>query len=343
MPDRAPEAVEMPVSVLMPAYNAADTIRQAVTSFQRQTLADFEVIAVDDGSTDGTGAILDEAASADPRIRPIHIPHSGLIPALNAGIAACRDDLIARMDADDICHPERLRLQVEYMHEHPEVSVCGCLVRSFPRSSIRAGFMRYEQWLNALTTHEQIARDVFIESPIAHPSVMMRASDLHELGGYREMGWPEDYDLWLRFFTTGKRFGKVSRTLVFWRESPGRLTFTDSRYSLENFVRAKAHFLAILVERKGRPVIVWGAGMMGRRLTKHLVREGVQPVAVVDIDPRKVGRMMRGAPVIWPVQINDHPDAFIIAAVGSEGARELIRARLDEMGRHEVEDYICAA
>lgn len=333
----------MSVSVLMPVYNAADTVRLALVSLQRRTLTDFEVVAVDDGSTDETGEIVDEMSSSDARIRPIHLPHAGLIPALNAGIEACRGDLIARMDADDICHHERLRLQVEYMREQPDVSVCGCLVRSFPRSSIREGFLRYEGWLNSLTTHDQIARDIFIESPVAHPSAMMRTADLRELGGYREMGWPEDYDLWLRSFTAGKRFGKVARTLVFWRESPGRLTFTDSRYSLENFVRAKAHYLAVLIERKGRPAVVWGAGMMGRRLTKHLVREGVQPIAVVDIDPRKVGRTMRGAPIIWPEELEPRREAFVIAAVGSEGARELIRARLIEMGRREVDDYVCAA
>jgi len=331
------------VSVLLPAYNAADTIRQAVTSLQRQTLADFEVVAVDDGSTDGTRAILDELARDDPRIRPIHLPHSGLIQALNAGIEECHADVIARMDADDVCHPERLLLQVEYMRDHPDIRVCGCLVRSFPRNAIREGFLRYEAWLNSLTSHEEIARDISVESPLAHPSVMMRASDLRELGGYREMGWPEDYDLWLRFFMAGKRFGKVARTLLFWRETPARLTFTDSRYSLENFVRLKAHFLAILIGRKGRPLIVWGAGMMGRRLTKHLVREGVQSVAVVDIDPRKIGRTMRGAPIIPPEQLADHPNAFIIVAVGSEGAREIIRARLNASGRVEVEDYLCSA
>lgn len=331
------------VSVILPAYNAAGTIRQALISLQRQTLADFEVVAVDDGSDDGTGLILDDLASSDRRIRPIHVRHSGLIPALNAGIEACRGDLIARMDADDISHPQRLRLQAECMDEHPDIGVCGCLVRSFPRNAIRAGFLRYEEWLNSLTTHEAIVRDIFIESPIAHPSVVMRASDLREIGGYRDVGWPEDYDLWLRLFAAGKRFGKVPRTLLFWRETPGRLTFTDSRYSLENFVRAKAHFLAILMKARGRPVIIWGAGMMGRRLTKHLVREGIRPVAVVDIDPRKVGRTLRGAPIIWPEGLDDQPDAFIIAAVGSEGARGLIRAKLAEMGRSEVADYICAA
>lgn len=343
MPARESEALRMLISVLMPAYNAADTIRQAVISLQRQTFTDFEVVAVDDGSSDGTGAILDEMASHDPRIRVIHIPHSGLVSALNAGIAECRGELIVRMDADDICHPERLRLQVEYMQSNPDVSVCGCLVRSFPRIEVKGGFLKYEAWLNSLITHEQITRDIFVESPLAHPSVMMRAGDLCEVGGYRDMGWPEDYDLWLRFYMAGKRFGKVPRTLFFWREHSSRLTFTDSRYALENFLRLKAHFLSKITARKGRPVIVWGTGMTSRRLTKHLVREGVQPIAIVGIDPRKIGRTVRGIPVISPEELDKHQDAFIIEAVGSSEARELIRAELIKMHRIEGDDFLCAS
>lgn len=334
-----PHTPEKPmISVLLPAYNAQDTIRQAIGSLQRQTLEDFEIVAVDDGSTDQTGPILDD--TRDPRLRVIHIPHSGLIPALNVGLAECRGELIARMDADDYCHPERLRLQSEFMAAHPEVSVCGCLVRSFPRNYVKAGFLRYESWLNSLIAHEEIVRDIFVESPLAHPSVIMRANELRALGGYRDMGWPEDYDLWLRYFMAGKRFGKVPETLLFWRESERRLTFTDSRYSVENFLRLKAHFLAKLTTR---PVIVWGAGMIGRRLIKHLVREGVQPIAVIDIDPKKIGGHTRGIPVVSPEELANHPDAFVISAVGSEGARDIIRDHLTGIGRRESADFICAA
>lgn len=337
-------AIESPsVSVLLPVYNARETIGQAVTSLLGQTFADLEIVAVDDGSTDDSGSILDDLARDDPCIRVFHLPHAGLVPALNAGIAECRAGLIARMDADDVCHPERLRMQVEFMRENPDVSVCGCLVRSFPRNDVKGGFLKYEAWLNSLITHEEIARDIFVESPLAHPSVMMRAGDLREIGGYRDLVWPEDYDLWLRFFMAGMRFGKVPRTLVFWREHAQRLTFTDSRYALENFLRLKAHFLAQLLSRGSRPPIVWGAGMTGRRLTKHLVREGVQPIAMVDIDPRKIGRTVRGAPVISPDDLVGHEDAFVIAAVGSQGARDLIRAQLLGMGRVESRDFICAS
>jgi len=326
------------ISVLLPAYNAEATIRQAITSLERQTFEEFEVIAVDDGSSDETGTILDQIS--DPRLRVIRIPHSGLIPALNAGLSQCQGELIARMDADDVCHPERLRLQSEFMAAHPEVGVCGCLVRSFPRSCVKPGFLKYESWLNSLIAHEEIARDIFVESPLAHPSVMMRADALRALGGYRDMGWPEDYDLWLRFFMAGKQFAKVPEILLFWRESEHRLTFTDSRYSVENFLRLKAHFLAKLTTR---PVIVWGAGMMGRRLIKHLVRERIRPIAVIDTDPKKIGHHTRGIPIVLPAELVNHPEAFVISAVGSEVARDMIRAYLTGTGRHEKTDFVCAA
>lgn len=331
------------ISVLLPVYNGGLTIGQAVLSLSRQTHADFEVVAVDDGSTDQSGAVLDRLAQNDSRIRVIHLPHAGLIPALNAGLAECRGEFIARMDADDVCHPERLSLQLSHMLDHPEISVCGCLVRSFPRGLVKAGFVHYETWLNSLVTHEEIARDIFIESPLAHPSVMMRARDLRQLGGYRDMGWPEDYDLWLRFHTAGKRFGKVPRVLLFWREHNTRLTFTDSRYSLENFLRLKAHVLAQVLSPMDRPIIVWGTGMAGRRLTKHLVREGVRLVAAVDVDPRKVGRTLRGAPIMAPQDLIHHPNAFVVQAVSSAEARSIIRTQLMGFGRVEGRDFLCAS
>lgn len=331
------------VSVMMPLYNAASTAHSAVQSILRQTFSDFEIVIVDDGSTDDTVAVLLNAADGDRRVRLIEAGHGGIIEALNRGLSECRGELIARMDGDDICHPERLRLQVEYMAKNPDVSVCSSAVRLFPVSEVGEGFRRYEEWLNFLTTNEQIARNIFIESPVAHPSVMLRTSEIREMGGYIECGWPEDYDLWLRYFTAGKRFSKVPETLTFWRTHPSKLTFTDSRYSLENFIRAKACYLARWLMPKRRNVIIWGAGMTGRRLSKHLVREGLQIEFVVDIDPKKIGRTMRGIPIFPPEKLTNFPELFVIAAVNSREARELIREYLQGIGRCEMHDFICAA
>ena len=327
----------------MPAYNAAATVEAAIGSILKQTLAELELVVVNDGSADDTPDILDWLSRTDSRVRVIHAPHGGIIRALNTGIAACEGDLVARMDADDISHPKRLELQAGMMDAIPDVSVCSCLVRMFPRQSLLGGMMRYEQWLNSLRRHDEIARDMFVESPIAHPSAVVRRGELIEIGGYQERGWAEDYDLWLRYHASGKRFEKVPRMLLCWRQMEGRLTFTDSRYSVENFLRAKAHYLSRIIKAAARPFVLWGAGKTGRRLAKHLVREGVLIEAVIDIDPKKIGRLMRGSPVVAPDYLQGSNDAFVVTAVSSHGARELIREQLGKMGFAETRDFLCAA
>lgn len=331
------------VSVLIPAFNAEQTLVSAMDSILRQTLTDFEIVVVDDGSTDATPDILDELRRRAARVRVVNAPHRGIIHALNVGIAECQGGLVARMDADDISHPRRLELQADFMDAHPEISVCSSLVRMFPRKGLLGGMVRYEQWLNSLLSPEEISRDMFVESPLAHPSAMVRRDELVAIGGYKEHGWAEDYDLWLRYHAAGKRFGKVGRMLLFWRQTEGRLTFTDGRYSVENFLRAKAHYLGKLLSGVDRPIVQWGAGKTGRRLIKHLLREGVEIEAVVDIDPNKISHHLRGRPIVPPGYLKSGPGPFVIAAVSSHGARELIREQLNGFGFVEVTDYICAA
>ena len=331
------------VSVLIPAHNAANYVEDALDSVLRQTFDDFEVIVVNDGSTDSTPDILDEMNRRDERIRVIHAPQRGIIAALNLGIAVCEGKFIARMDADDICHPDRLRSQVELMESNSEISVCGTLVKMFPRRNLRGGMVRYEKWLNSLISQEQIHRDIFIESPLAHPSTMLRRNELIELGGYREYGWAEDYDLWLRYHIRGKQFAKVNSALVMWRQSEGRLTFTDSRYSVENFLRVKAHYLTNILGTCGRPVVLWGAGKTGRRLIKHLLRDGLEIEAVIDIDESRIGHRLRGRPIVARQYLETRHNAFVISAVSSSTARELIREYLTSIGKVETQDFICAA
>ena len=307
----------------MPCYNVETTIDETLQSLISQTLGRFEIIAVDDGSTDATLAILEDWAARDARINILAQAHTGIIPALNAGLAACRATIVARMDADDRAHPERLARQVEALERDPGLAVCASLVEGFPEEQVREGFRIYIDWLNRLVSHEAITREIFIESPLAHPSVAFRKRWVEKVGGYQEHDWPEDYDLWLRLHLAGARFGKVPEILLYWREHEQRLTRTDSRYSVENFIRAKAHYLmkGPLADRDG--VIVWGAGQMGRRLAKHLDREGAPLAAFIDIDPGKIGRERRGRPIVSPEDLRSKLDELerpvVLAAVSSRG------------------------
>ena len=331
------------VSVLLPCYNATTTLEQALESLASQTFTDFEVVAIDDGSTDSTAEILQRWSREDTRFNIYSQPHGGIITALNLGLHKSNANYIARMDADDLCHPERLERQVDYLEAHPEVSLVGCRVAGYPPDSLRRGFNIYIDWQNALVSDADIRREIFIESPLAHPSVTFRKNWVERAGGYQEHGWPEDYDLWLRLYLLGAQFAKVPEVLVYWRDKGERLTRTDRRYSLENFLRAKAHYLARgpLIGREA--VIIWGAGMVGRRLSKHLERQGIPLSAFIDIAPGKIGGSLRRLPILSPAQLPglwqrlDQP--VLLAAVAARGARALIRVHLSDLSLVEGQDW----
>ena len=335
------------ISVLMSVYNAAATLDETLQSLQAQTMNDFEVVAVDDGSTDATRQILTNWQKSFPSLRLIAAAHRGLIPALNEGLSLCRGPLVARMDADDLAHPQRLEIQVQLLLQRPDISVVGSLVKTFPREDVGQGLRIYEDWLNQLVRHEDIAREIFIESPLANPSAMVRRQEILDLGGYCEHGWPEDYDLWLRYFVAGRRFAKVPEVLLCWREHPGRVTHTDSRYSVENFLRAKAFYLSQGPLREPRDLLVWGAGKTGRRLSKHLIRGGFRPHAFVDIATAKIGKTLRGIPIIGvadlPALWRQLERPVLLIAVASRGARALIRAELARLQLVETRDFWCVA
>jgi len=162
------------ISILLPIYNAAQTLSQTLTSVLRQRFVDFEIIAINDGSQDETAQILDAFAKKDTRIQVIHTPHVGLIDTLNLGLAHARGPYIARFDADDVMHPSRLQQQYNFLQAHPNIAVISSRIQCFPRPQIAGGFAMYEHWLNSLLTPQDIARDIFVESPIVHPSVLMR-------------------------------------------------------------------------------------------------------------------------------------------------------------------------
>jgi glycosyltransferase involved in cell wall biosynthesis len=333
------------VSVLLPVRNAMPHLAVCLESLEKQSLRDLEVLAVDDGSTDGSGELLERWAAKDSRYRVFREPACGLVGALNLGLAACRAPLVARMDGDDVSHPDRLLLQRQLLDGRPEVGVVSSLVRHYPHSGVGDGFKIYEAWLNSLVDHDAMARERFIESPVAHPSVMVRSEILLQAGGYRDRDWPEDYDLWLRLFEAGVLFDKVRRPLFFWREHPRRLTRHHTRYTTDAFLRCKAHFLVRGPLSKIDGVVVWGAGRTGRLISRYLIAEGITPKAFVDIDPRKVGGVARGRPIVAVSDLEALLDGrtVVVAAVGSRGARGVIRDNLVSRGLEEGSDFWCVA
>jgi GT2 family glycosyltransferase len=332
--------VEPALSVLLPARNAAATLPEALGSMQAQRGSPpFEIVCVDDASTDETGALLRSAALRDARIRVVQGEGLGLVAALNLGLRHCRGQLVARMDADDRSHPDRLRLQAALMASDPHLGAVGSRVLLFPWP-LSPGLFRLQEWLDSLRTPEDLERERFIDGPLVHPSLLLRRSALEAAGGYVDRGWPEDWDLLLRLVAAGYRLAKVPETLLWWRDRPARLTRTGASYTPAALRELRAHYLAAGPLRS-RPCEIWGAGPTGKRLARSLEVHGVRVRRFIDVGPPKASA--RGAPVVGPGELGPPGDALLVAAVGSAGARETIRAALRRCGWKEGTHFLFAA
>lgn len=332
------------VSILLPARDAASTIDAAVQSMRRQTLEDFELLVIDDGSSDETPRRLAAQAAADSRLRVLRTPGIGIAAALEVGRAEARGKYLARMDADDVSEPARLALSVEALEAEPALAGVGTQVALFREDRPPSPNLElYARWLNSMTDADTLRRERFIESPLCHPSVTLRAAAVAEVGGWRSGDFPEDYALWLELLDAGHSLRAVPRVLHHWRDGEGRLTRTDPRYRPEAMTELKARHLARLEALRRDGATVWGAGNQGLRLARALRTLGCGVHALVDVSPRKVGQRIDGWPVLAPSALTQARRGHVIAAVGAKGAREEIRAFLEAAGLEEERDFTCAA
>jgi len=330
--------------VLLPVRNGAPTLTRAIASIRRQTLAEWELVVVDDGSTDRTGDLLAAATREDARIRVIHQPALGLVAALNTGLAAARGTLVARMDADDESHPERLARQKAWLDARPELGVVSCLVEFGGDRVANAGYALHVDWLNHVRSAEEIGLNRFVESPLAHPSVMFRRNLVERLGGYRAGDFPEDYELWLRWLEGGIAMAKVPEVLVTWHDTPSRLSRSDPRYGPEAFFRLKAEYVARHLARIGRTTVwIWGAGRPTRKRAAMLTAHWVNIAGYIDVDHKKTGVRIAGVPVLAAEDLPPADGRFILSYVSKRGARDWIRGELGRRNYVEGRDFLACA
>lgn len=331
------------IGVLLPVYDAAPLLDTALESMLSQTFSEFECLVVDDGSTDASREVAMGFARRDARVRILALDrHRGLVAALNAAVAATRAPYLARMDADDIALPQRFALQLAALEDAPELAVIGSRVSYHPDDPGLGGLADYVRWQNSVIEPREIRRDLFVESPLVHPTVLMRRRDLEAVGGYRDRGWPEDYDLWMRLLAAGREAAKHPETLLVWRDRASRLSRRGAAYRLERFRRLKWHYLTQSWLRAGETVQVCGAGPTGRWWIRELQRGGYPVSAVVDIDPRRIGRRYRGVPIIDYAGFRSE-GGRVLAAVASWEAREDIRRHLRAVGLVECRDFVAVA
>lgn len=328
------------ISVALPFRDAGETVAAALRSVLAEPEVG-EVVAVDDGSLDAGPAVVSALATNDPRVRLVRGPARGIVGALTEALSRCRGDYIARMDADDVSLPGRVRAAAAMLDRDPTL---GAAATRVSMEGAGDGMAAYAAWQNGLLTPDDHAREIFVEAPLCHPATVLRRAALEAVGGYRDTPWPEDWDLWLRLDAAGWRMAKSAGVLFRWLHRAGRLTFTHARYARERLMDARVAFLPARLARvaAGRAVVVWGAGPTGKALARGLAGQGVRADRFVDIDPRKIDRTARGVPVVAPSAI-DAAEHFCVVAVGARGARGLVRDHLAARGWREGSDFLAAS
>lgn len=224
------------VSFLVPVYNPGRYLAEALESLLAQTFADFELIAVDDGSTDGSLAVLRRFAQRDARVIVLSRPNTGIVGALNDGLAVARGEYIARMDADDVAAPERLAVQLAYLDAHPEIVAAGSSVVMVDTQGRALKDFKAQTDPRLIRERLVAATDI----GIIHPTLVVRRAVLERVGGYRPAyQLVEDFDLFLRLLDEGE-LGNVPEPLLDYRQHPASTNFTRYRTQHELMDRCLA-------------------------------------------------------------------------------------------------------
>jgi glycosyltransferase involved in cell wall biosynthesis len=244
----------------MPTYNARPFLHDAIASVLAQTWTDFELIIVDDGSTDDSLAVAQSFAQTDPRVKVFSQPNSGTATTLNRAIEFASSEWIFIMHSDDLMHPNRLERQLAFLEDHPELAVASSLVRHIDDSGRVIGRDN-----SFLFTHEEIEEKIRLNKLIGfnHPAVVLRKSVVQSAGGYRQEFWPaEDIDLWNRLAEQGHKILVQPETLLDYRIHGASASVSRARLT-----RIKVRWLkdSMLRRRRNEPELTWDQFLAFRR------------------------------------------------------------------------------
>lgn len=334
------------ISVLLPVRNHATCLTQSIQSVVSQSFTDFELVVVDNGSTDESAAIVRNFAATEIRVRIFSEAAPGIVPALNTGLRHCRGAWIARMDADDYMDPLRLEEQLHFMRQNPGLDLTGsCVTAMSAQAKAPIKIREYLKWSNTLLADADIRNSMFIEAPIIHPTFFGRKELFDRLGGYRDNGWAEDYDFLLRAYCAGARFGKTSQSLVHKRYTSDCLSLIDARYKRPAIIRAKAHYwLQWAGERAHHGVAIIGSGAAARSIAQAFTDIGIEVQAFIDHRPSNPNRRIKDVRAynfftdsdVWRKRLRN---VNYILAVGDADARAAIINELIRCNYQENRDF----
>jgi glycosyltransferase involved in cell wall biosynthesis len=326
------------VSILIPFKNTAHFLTECLESVLQQAYQHWEIIAVDDHSTDDSCRLVDSYVIRDHRIRLFKNSGNGIIAALRIAYANSRGVLITRMDSDDIMPVNKLLVLAEKLVIHGPGHLALGQVKYFSIRGISDGYSRYEKWLNGLTSAGSNFCEIYKECPVPSPCWMVFRKDLDKAGAFLPDRYPEDYDLCFRFYEAGLKCLPSNETLHYWRDYDSRTSRTHPHYSQNYFLDIKLSYFLKLEYKRNRPLALWGAGFKGKTIARLLIESGHEFIWLCD-NPKKIGKEIYGAPLLHYSELSAYPSAQSIITVANAIAQIEIRSFLDSMGQQSMSDY----
>ena len=332
------------VSVLMSVYNGEEYIRESIDSILKQTYSDFELIIVNDGSTDQTREIIE--GYQDKRIKLFNFQENkGAGAALKFGLTQVNGKYIAKADSDDINHPERLYKQKIYLDNHSDIALVKTLLEYFPHNEAVANSQRFnyiknilEKQKNDIVTPEDIEEKLYWYCCIPHTTIMARTEVIKAIG-YEEMRICEDYKLFYQMNKKGFKMATIPEVLVRIRVSEISVTAGAENQEFVSIMHdIKKEEINSLFTNQSK-VYIWGSGSMGQNLFKVLNKYNLEIVGFVDSDKKKWGQTIEGRTIFPPnvLESNGTNNKILLA---SQPGKFAIVDCLKKMGYKHLQDYV---
>ncbi|TDS13534.1 glycosyltransferase involved in cell wall biosynthesis [Maribacter caenipelagi] len=326
------------VSILIPFKNVEDYFEECLKSIQNQTYKNWEVIAVNDNSSDNSVQIANQFATEDHRFKIFSNDKSGIITALRKACQHSTGGFISRMDADDHMTKDRIKVMVESLVNEGQGTLAVGKVKYFSKAGVKDGYERYEKWLNKLTATGENFKEIYKECVIPSPCWMVHKSDFDKCGAFMPDRYPEDYDLAFRFYEFGLTCIPCSTTLHYWRDYDNRTSRTSEHYAQNYFLDIKLHYFLKLEFKPSNDLVVWGAGKKGKTIANSLVEKNI-PFSWVCDNEKKIGKDIYGVRLQHFSELQNIENIRCIITVANERDQMSITAFFKELNLKPAVDY----
>jgi len=326
------------ISILIPFKNTAEFLPDCIQSIINQTYDNWEILAVNDHSTDNSLDVMHSYAQKETRINVLKNEGKGIIEALRTAYSHAQGTYITRMDSDDIMSPNKLENMVRSLEKLGQGHIALGKVKYFSKEGVGDGYKSYEKWLNRLTEKGLNYSEIYKECVIPSPCWMVHRTDLERAGSFTSNRYPEDYDLAFRFYEQDLKCIPTNELLHYWRDYGHRTSRTSEHYAQNYFLDIKLHYFLKLDRDNESPLVLWGAGNKGKTLAKNLLKKNIAFIWVCN-NSNKIGLDIYDKRMNHYLELSKLQKAQVIITVANKEAQEFIKDYLQDQGKNRVQDY----